>query len=231
MKDSFILYNSFYEPIKNLDDEKLGKLFRSIFNYTTNGVVTEDNDILIAFMFIKNQIDIDNKKWEEERKKRSEAGRLGGINRAKNHNQNLSSKSKQCLGVLESDKQTQANQGDNVNVNVNVNENVINNNMSYKMSCKISEIIEYLNQPDTEEPIRSFKSSTSHTKSLISARLKEGFTVDELKDVIFYKYNKWAKKPYLFDNGKMSDTYYRPETLFSAKNFENYLQEYKTSLK
>ena len=119
MKDSFILYNSFYEPIKNLTNEQLGKLLRAVFDYTINGVTTKDNDILIAFMFIKNQIDLDTKKWEEERKKRSEAGRLGGINRAKNQNQKLSSKSKQCLGMLGSDKQNQANQGDNVNVNVN----------------------------------------------------------------------------------------------------------------
>ena len=127
MKDSFILYNSFYEPIKSLSDEQLGKLFRAVFDYTTNGNVTEDNNILIAFMFIKNQIDLDTKKWEEERKKRSEAGRLGGINRAKNQKQKLSSKSKQCLEVLRSGKQSQANQGDNVNVNVNVNNKKENN--------------------------------------------------------------------------------------------------------
>lgn len=136
MKDSFILYNSFYEPIKNLTNEQLGKLFRSIFDYTINGDTTKDSDILIAFMFIKNQIDLDTKKWEEERKKRSEAGRLGGINRAKNQNQKLSSKSKQCLGVLRSAKQSQANQGDNVNVNVN--ENVIEKEI-YKEKEKFGE--------------------------------------------------------------------------------------------
>ena len=127
MKDSFILYNSFYEPIKNLTNEQLGKLLRAVFDYTINGVTTKDNDILIAFMFIKHQIDLDTKKWEEERKKRSEAGRIGGINRAKNQNQNLSSKIKQCLGVYKSAKQSQANQGDNVNVNVNVNNKKENN--------------------------------------------------------------------------------------------------------
>ena len=108
------------------------------------------------------------------------------------------------------------------NENDNINNNINNN---------IKDIINYLNQPDTEEPIRSFKSSASHSKTLIAARLKEGFTVDELKDVIFLKYTQWAKKPYPFDNGKMSDTYYRPETLFCSKNFENYLQEYKNNSK
>jgi hypothetical protein len=121
MKNNFIIYNSFYEPIKSLSDEQLGKLFRAIFDYTINGEITQDNEILIAFMFIKNQIDIDSSKWEQEKTKRSEAGRLGGIKRALNQKQTLSSKSKQCLGELSNAKQTQANQGDNVNVNDNVN--------------------------------------------------------------------------------------------------------------
>ena len=110
---------------------------------------------------------------------------------------------------------------------INIDKNNINNNMS----SKIKEIINYLNQPDTEEPIRSFKTSASHSKSLITARLNEGFTIDDFKDVIFLKYNQWVKKPYPFDKGKMSDTYYRPETLFCSKNFENYLQEYKNNSK
>ena len=103
----------------------------------------------------------------------------------------------------------------------------INNNMS----CKIEEIINYLNKPDTDEPIRSFRKTSNNTKSIINARLKEGFSVDDFKDVIFYKYNQWVKKPIKFQNGVMSDTYYRPETLFCSKNFENYLQEYREKSK
>ena len=32
-RQSFIIYKNFYEPIKHLDDEDLGKLFRAIFEY------------------------------------------------------------------------------------------------------------------------------------------------------------------------------------------------------
>lgn len=147
-KESFILYNSFYEPIKALKNEQLGKLLRAIFNYTINGEITQDEEIIIAFMFIKNQLDIDSTKWEEERNKRSEAGRLGGIKRAINQNQVLSSKSKQCLNDLSDGKQTQANQADNVNdnVNVNVNDNVndiiINNNNAKKFKKPTLEEVE-----------------------------------------------------------------------------------------
>ena len=123
MKESFILYNSFYEPIKALKNEQLGKLLRAIFDYTINGEITQDDEILVAFMFIKNQIDIDTEKWQEEKAKRSKAGRLGGIQRAINKGQNLSSNAKQCLKVLSNAKQSQANQADNVNVNENDNDN------------------------------------------------------------------------------------------------------------
>lgn len=149
-RDSFILYNSFYEPIKTLKNEQLGKLLRAIFNYTTNGEITQDDEIIIPFMFIKNQLDIDNKKWQEEKAKRSEAGRLGGIKRAINQKQALSSKSKQCLGTLSNAKQNQANQAVNVNVNdnVNVNENDNDNNIdcfSYyeKQFCRTLSPLEY----------------------------------------------------------------------------------------
>lgn len=214
MKDSFILYNSFYEPIKTLKNEQLGKLFRAIFNYTINDEITQEDDILIAFMFIKNQLDIDNEKYLKICERNKMNGQKGG--RPK--------KPKKPNGL--SGNPTIPKKPDNDNDNDNVNVNVINNNLS----STVDEIINYLNQPDTDEPIRSFTKTSKSTRSKISARLKEGFTVDDFKDVIFYKYNQWVKKPVQFNNGVTSETYYRPDTLFST-NFENYLQEYRKKSK
>lgn len=53
---------------------------------------------------------------------------------------------------------------------------------------------------------------------MIRARLSEGFTVDDFKLVINTKASKWENDP------KMRD-YLRPKTLFSATNFESYLNE------
>lgn len=53
---------------------------------------------------------------------------------------------------------------------------------------------------------------------MIHARLSEGFTVDDFKTVIDTKAAKWENDP------KMRD-YLRPKTLFSASNFESYLNE------
>ena len=54
-KPSFLLYRSFYEPIKNLPDEDLGKLFRSIYEYQLSGTIPDTHSsILMAFQFFKN---------------------------------------------------------------------------------------------------------------------------------------------------------------------------------
>ena len=119
MKDSFILYNSFYEPIKSLSDEQLGRLFRAIFNYTIKGEITQEESIKIAFMFIKNQLDMDITKWKETKKKRSEAG--------KKHKGNQYFKMEQMEQMEQVFKNGSDNENDNVNVNVNVN-NIKENN-------------------------------------------------------------------------------------------------------
>ena len=125
MKDSFILYNSFYEPIKSLKNEQLGKLLRAIFDYTINGVITQDNDIIVAFMFIKNQIDLDTKKWEEEKAKRSEAGKKGMQNRWHNKDKSVITKDNKDNSVINVITNITDNVNENVNVNVNDNDTTI----------------------------------------------------------------------------------------------------------
>jgi len=199
MKDSFILYNSFYDPIKTLKNEQLGKLFRSIFNYTINGEITQDNDILVAFMFIKNQIDLDAKKWEDIKQKRSEAG--------KKHkgNQYTTKWNK----MEQNGTNGSVNENENENVNVNVNEKDIYKYIVEDNSV-VKDIIDYLNLRTGQH----YKHSTPKTRTLINARIKEGFTLDDFKIVIDKMCVEWI-------NTDMKK-YLRPETLFGTK-FESYL--------
>ena len=74
MKESFVIYKGFYEPLKMLNDEQMGKLFRSIFEYQINGVECTDIEISMAFQFFKNQFVLDDKKYQ----KRLEANRANG---------------------------------------------------------------------------------------------------------------------------------------------------------
>lgn len=87
----------------------------------------------------------------------------------------------------------------------------------------IETVIDYLNKKGNT----TFKATNKRTVSLINARVRQGYTLDDFKDVIWHCYCEWVQEPFKFKNGKMSDTYFRPSTLFNETNFENYLQEYR----
>jgi len=81
-KQSFLIYKSFYEPIKHLNNEDLGKLFRVIFEYnlaSDNGGNVNGFDVApeikMAFEFFKNQFLLDEVKYA----KRVEASRTNGL--------------------------------------------------------------------------------------------------------------------------------------------------------
>jgi len=63
----------------------------------------------------------------------------------------------------------------------------------------------------------NFKITSAKTRTLILARLKDGFTFEDFKSVIESKYHEWK------GDQKMSK-YLRPSTLFSETHFEEYLE-------
>ena len=81
------------------------------------------------------------------------------------------------------------------------------------------EVVEYLNQKTG----KNFKHTSKVTQRHIRARLAEGFTVSDFKQVIDKKCSDWLR------DQKMKE-YLRPETLFGAK-FESYLNSKTTTTK
>lgn len=75
------------------------------------------------------------------------------------------------------------------------------------------EVIDYLN----DKIGARYKASSDVSKRLIDARVKEGYKLDDFKQVIDNKVATWAQ------DQKMSK-YLRPQTLFGTK-FESYLNE------
>ena len=146
MKDSFVLYNSFYEPLKSLSNEQLGRLFKAIFNYTINGEVTQENDIIIAFMFIKDQLDRDSSKWQEIRKKRSEAG--------KRHKGNQYSKMEQMEQVFQNG--TNGTVDVDVDVDVDVIKKKKNNKKKNFKVPTLEEVEEYCKERSNGINAQSF---------------------------------------------------------------------------
>lgn len=76
----------------------------------------------------------------------------------------------------------------------------------------VREIIQYLNKATGKQ----YKVQVPKTQKLISARISEGFGVDDFKVVIDRKCQEWG--------GTDMEKYLRPETLFGTK-FEGYLNQ------
>ena len=75
-KEGFIVYKSFYEPIKELSLDHKGLLLSAIFEYQINKKVIDlPIECRMAFKFFKNQFDLDEKKYTKICEKRAEAGR------------------------------------------------------------------------------------------------------------------------------------------------------------
>lgn len=87
----------------------------------------------------------------------------------------------------------------------NTSINIINNNI-------IKEIIDYLNNKTNS----SYRYNTVSTKKHITARLNEGYTLEDFKKVIDTKYKEWYNTEF--------ERYLVPDTLFGTK-FEKYLNQ------
>ena len=81
----------------------------------------------------------------------------------------------------------------------------------------VEEAVDYLN----EKCGTKYKKDSKQTKLLINARLKEEFTVEDIKSVIDKKCNEWM--------GTEMEKYLRPQTLFGNK-FESYLNQSEINL-
>ena len=77
-RPSFLIYKSFFEPIKILSYENKGKLFEAIFEYQINGKLEAEPQIQMAFAFFKNQFELDQKKWEKKIVAQIDNGKKGG---------------------------------------------------------------------------------------------------------------------------------------------------------
>lgn len=77
---------------------------------------------------------------------------------------------------------------------------------------QVTAIVSFLNRAAHTR----YQTSTAKTKSLIAARMREGFTVTDFKEVIAKKCAEWM--------GTDMERYLRPETLFGPK-FEGYLND------
>jgi len=159
MRNSFILYSSYEEILKELSKEEIGELLMAIFAYQRIGEKPElSRGANIAFLFIKNQLDIDAEKWEKEVANRSKAGKKGmekrwGKKSAEDDNNDIT-KDNSVISVISKITDNEdvyedeyANVYENENKNVNEKKRNPLLTFSEELNRKIEEWIVYKNLP------------------------------------------------------------------------------------
>lgn len=180
--------------LQHLSDEQAGKLWKMLFTYTNRGEKNNINDpvVSMAFDVMAQQIDRDFEKYREKCEK----------NRANAYKRN------RPLTTVSDGSQYKEKEKNKDNTYY-----VEQGTTSF--SSEIFEIVSYLN----ECAGTNYKPSTKATQRHITARLNEGFRIEDFKSVIYSKAVEWRDT----DMAK----YLRPETLFGSK-FESYLNACNT---
>lgn len=131
--NSFILYADWKKIFELLptDEERVMLLYLMFDLVSSDGEETQEQltaPVIAAWEFLSPKIIENLKKWEDERQKRSEAGRLGGIKSGESRRSNASKCLKQNEAVLnfasESFKQNEANEAVTVTGTVTVTDTV-----------------------------------------------------------------------------------------------------------
>ena len=79
------------------------------------------------------------------------------------------------------------------------------------IASQCQEVIDYLNK----RAGTSFRGSSKASRKFVQGRLREGHSVDQMKQVVDLKAGEWL--------GTEMQRYLRPETLFNPTKFESYL--------
>ena len=190
MRNSFILYSSYEDILKELSKEEIGELLMAIFAYQRTGEKPElSKGANIAFLFIKNQLDIDAEKWAKEVENRSKAGKKGmekrwGKKNIKEDNSVISNITK----ITEYDNENEiVNEYENEKENEDVYENKVNPLLTFskRMNGKVQDWINY--KGNSFNPI-----TTVNFINLIKEKLKI-HTEDEIIDLIDLSINRQWK--------------------------------------
>ena len=220
-KKSFQLYTDLIElvngsnkhnvEIEPMTNEEAGMLFKWILEYVNDLHPSVPKEIRFAVAQVKKQLDEDLERWKDICRKNTE-----NIKKRWNRNENESIRPNTTVydSIPNDSNDTDKDKDKDKDKDIN-NNGIINNSLSSKHDNLYIEIINYLNLKTG----KNFKSNSKATNTLIQARLKDGYTVDEFKKLIDNKCDQWL--------GTEQQQYLRPETLFAASHFESYLNETK----
>jgi uncharacterized phage protein (TIGR02220 family) len=165
--------------------------------------------------------------WASAAKQRSEVARKAAISRWEKKSGIKAVMPEQCLSNTEAMPQHEISNAPSPspipspspNPNHKEEKTIVRAKKPVSLSAPVSKIVDHLNLKTGS----TFKANSKVTRGHISARLAEGFEVEDFFSVIDHKADEWKT------DAEMSQ-YLRPQTLFGTK-FEAYLQVAKIQLK
>lgn len=213
MKDpAFLFYPEAFEVgTRKMTDAEVGQYIRALNEQFFEGRIDEqffDNlspRVQEKFVRIKGGYINKRLRFEiEKRKKYTESRRANGSRGGRPKKQE-ETKEKPKENHMDSEIGNHMR-----NININKNKNTNNIKEDHKKET-IKAVVDHLN----EVAGTKYKATSQVTRRHISARLEEGFTQEQMFEVIDKQAEQWL--------GTEWAKYLRPETLFNASKFESYL--------
>lgn len=182
MKDTLILYRDWWDVIRSLPEERQLEVFTAICSYAFDNVTPKDPVILAVTALMRVAIDRDNTKWEEVRKKRAEAGRIGGL------------KPKANASTLKQKKQMQANAYNEENqfaknACVKANEANACNEENSEYQCDTARRKKAKKQMQANQAVNVYNNISSFT---LNTRTREDFYKDLQASEMFWEESAMA---------------------------------------
>ena len=203
-KEEIIENRTYYFVSRNLILEELPMFFEKSDTVYRNLKVLQEKGLIEYIKQGKKdliRITTKGKTWNEFKDNNSEKNPSSEQNSEKNPN-NLGKKSEK------ESKNSEKNPTNNNTIYNYNNTNILNN--------IYSSVIDYLNKKTERTGKEKYSSTSAKTQTLIKARLREKYELEDFKTVIDKKCKEWL--------GTDMEKYLRPETLFGNK-FESYLKQ------
>ncbi len=217
---AFLFYtNDFERGVQFFSDEQVGKYLRLLMAQHQHGHLSEkqmihicksyDEDVFCKFekddggLFYNQRLDIEiarRKKWVDSRS----SNKSGKIKELQKDKPKIISKSYDNHMEIE-------NEIENEGVGEKKEKK---SEKAKKATQEVFDVVEHLNIRSG----RKFNPQRQQTANLVISRLKEGYTVEDLKKIIDCKVEKWG-------NDEKMRQFLRPETLFAPSKIDGYLQD------
>ena len=220
-KRSFVMYKSWLPMIDTMPDEALADLMRAISAYQQDkGYEIADPMVNAIFSMIIGVFEEDEAKYEETCTKNVRNGKKGG--RPKEEKPNATEENpKKAVGYFENPNKPNGfsenpNKAKKADKDKDNDKDIKDKDQIHCTADDVKQIVDHLNQRTGAH----YLSTSRKTISLIQARMREGFTVEDFRTVIDKKVLEWQ--------GTDMEKYLWPETLFGPK-FEGYLNQSVTA--